>query len=484
MRYLRQSTLKVIQVGPFLDATDGVTAKTALTVTVQVSKDGAAFAARNSATAITHDADGFYRVELSATDTDTAGPLVIKSFVATAAPVWHEFAILSQSRYDLAILGSGVQPVNLVQIDGLATTGNNATLNLKQLTVINDAGTAILAMSSGGNGSGLELNGSGSGRGLRATGGTTGNGIEGAGGGLGKGLLCTGGATGHGAEFLGGSSSGSGIQARATTIGSGIYAQGTSNNSGFYGVGSGSGSGMTVESTGSGAGFRAFSSTGHGLHVSGGGASEGLFCAGGATGHGIEAIGGATSGIGLYVHSQSGGGAGLVATGNGGGAGVVATGGGSGSGLVAQAGGGNANGIRAQAAGIGNALDLHADAGYGAGIVSDNAEGVWIVGGTKGLVIETMAGDGIEVILDGSGKALSDTIVDSILTRASIAEPAAVPSYPLSLGSALGWIGALSRNKILQTSTTQSVRNDADSATIATATHTVAGGTHTRGEFS
>jgi hypothetical protein len=120
----------------------------------------------------------------------------------------------------------------------------------------------------------------------------------------------------------------------------------------------------------------------------------------------------------------------------------------------------------------------------GGGGASTTGLYVFGTGSGSGIWAEsTGSGNGIKGT-SGTGKALGDAIVDSILTRASIAEPAAVPSYPLSLGSALGWIGALSRNKILQTSTTQSVRNDADSATIATATHTVAGGTHTRGEFS
>lgn len=120
MRYLRQSTIVTLHVGPFLDATDGVTPETALSVTVQVGKNGAVFVARNSGTAITHDADGFYRVALSATDTDTSGSLIVKSVVAGAAPVWHECTVLQSARYDLAILGTGTQNVNVATIDAAA----------------------------------------------------------------------------------------------------------------------------------------------------------------------------------------------------------------------------------------------------------------------------------------------------------------------------------------------------------------------------
>jgi hypothetical protein len=113
---------------------------------------------------------------------------------------------------------------------------------------------------------------------------------------------------------------------------------------------------------------------------------------------------------------------------------------------------------------------------------------VQFVGGTTsghGLRARAQANsDGIYGLGAGTGKALGDNIVDSILTRAGIAEPVAVPSYPASLASSLGWNLALQRNKMTQSSTTQTLRNDADSATIATATHSVAAGVHTRGEFS
>lgn len=46
------------------------------------------------------------------------------------------------------------------------------------------------------------------------------------------------------------------------------------------------------------------------------------------------------------------------------------------------------------------------------------------------------------------------------------------------------WLGALSRNKMTQTSTTTTLRNDADNANISTSTVSKAGGTTTRGEWS
>lgn len=100
---LRQSTTKTIRLGPFVDATDGVTPETGLagTMTVYLSKNGGAFAARNSATAPVHDRDGYYSVELDATDTNTLGDLIIEvSAPATHAPVFKEMFVAFANLFD------------------------------------------------------------------------------------------------------------------------------------------------------------------------------------------------------------------------------------------------------------------------------------------------------------------------------------------------------------------------------------------------
>lgn len=100
---LKQSTVKTIRLGPFVDATDGVTPETGLagSMVVYLSKNGGAFAARNSATAITHDRDGFYAVELDATDTNTLGDLIVEvSAPATHAPVFKEYFVAHENVFD------------------------------------------------------------------------------------------------------------------------------------------------------------------------------------------------------------------------------------------------------------------------------------------------------------------------------------------------------------------------------------------------
>jgi hypothetical protein len=98
------------------------------------------------------------------------------------------------------------------------------------------------------------------------------------------------------------------------------------------------------------------------------------------------------------------------------------------------------------------------------------------------------------------GKVLVDNVNAAITSRATpaqvnaeivdalsvdtYAEPAAVPAATATLAAKLGWIFTLSRNKITQTVTTQLLRDDADSATIAASTVSDDSTTFTRGEWS
>lgn len=65
----------------------------------------------------------------------------------------------------------------------------------------------------------------------------------------------------------------------------------------------------------------------------------------------------------------------------------------------------------------------------------------------------------------------------------SSAEPSSVPAANATLLQKVGWLFALGRNKIMQTATTQTLRNDADSNNIGTAGHSDDGTTYTRNEW-
>ena len=103
MAELLIGTSHTIQLGPYLDSTDGVTPENALTITaasVWVSKAGGIFAAKTHSAACAADsiALGYYACELDGTDCGITGLLAVYSLYSGATPVWHHFDIVSQLR--------------------------------------------------------------------------------------------------------------------------------------------------------------------------------------------------------------------------------------------------------------------------------------------------------------------------------------------------------------------------------------------------
>lgn len=122
-RFLKQSTAFTFRAGPFLDATDGVTAETALTIAqadIQISKAGGAFAQTSASPTTTHDADGWYQCPLTATDTGTAGALTVQIAMAGALPVWEHFMVLPANVYDSLVGGTDLLDTNTAQWLGTA----------------------------------------------------------------------------------------------------------------------------------------------------------------------------------------------------------------------------------------------------------------------------------------------------------------------------------------------------------------------------
>jgi hypothetical protein len=105
----------------------------------------------------------------SAVVTDAAGD----SISADIATLQFDMSNI-QSRLPATLSASGLIKADLKSIDGELTTGNNATLNLKKLNIVNSAGTAFVTRSSGGDGDGISIEGQGAGTGIRVRGGGTG----------------------------------------------------------------------------------------------------------------------------------------------------------------------------------------------------------------------------------------------------------------------------------------------------------------------
>ncbi len=70
------------------------------------------------------------------------------------------------------------------------------------------------------------------------------------------------------------------------------------------------------------------------------------------------------------------------------------------------------------------------------------------------------------------------------LTSTTFAEPSSVPAATASLKDKIGWMAAISRNKVTQTATTQTLRNSSDTATIGTSTVADDSTTFSRGQWS
>lgn len=127
MRFLQQSTSVIVTVGPFVDATDGVTAETALTpitTEVRLYKAGATAAVDIYDATWTHIGLGMYRVTLTTAHTDTCGPLMLVAQVTGARPVVHEFHVAPATTQAMLVSGSAL-PANVTQVVG---NGTAATL--------------------------------------------------------------------------------------------------------------------------------------------------------------------------------------------------------------------------------------------------------------------------------------------------------------------------------------------------------------------
>jgi hypothetical protein len=131
--WLKQSTAVVINFGPIVDKTDGVTLKTAMVSALDhastgifLSKNGGTLAIRHATvTATTYDAHGCYKVTLDTTDTNTLGILrAIYTDAATCLAVWRDFLVVPANSYDSVVSGSDYLQVDTKQINGANVTGD------------------------------------------------------------------------------------------------------------------------------------------------------------------------------------------------------------------------------------------------------------------------------------------------------------------------------------------------------------------------
>lgn len=120
--YLKQSTPITVPVGPFVDATDGFTLETALTLLqadFRLSKNGGSFSLKTEVTTATHMENGWYALLLDATDTNTLGRLTIGIVDTGARQVWREYMVVSANIWD-SLFGADKLQVDVAEWLGAA----------------------------------------------------------------------------------------------------------------------------------------------------------------------------------------------------------------------------------------------------------------------------------------------------------------------------------------------------------------------------
>lgn len=164
---LKQSTEIKVRIGPFVDATDGLTPETGITLGTAdeaelLKANGAATVDISGATwaAIT-GSDGWYDLTLTASHTDTVGELVvIVQDDSVCLPVFCKFQVVEEAIYDAfyASGSTGLIPVNVTQISGDSTAADNLELmfdgtgytdatapaSRSQITALNDLDSAAV----------------------------------------------------------------------------------------------------------------------------------------------------------------------------------------------------------------------------------------------------------------------------------------------------------------------------------------------------
>lgn len=86
--------------------------------------------------------------------------------------------------------------------------------------------------------------------------------------------------------------------------------------------------------------------------------------------------------------------------------------------------------------------------------------------------------------LGATAKSDVNAEVLDVLTVDTFAEPGSIPAATATLKDKIGWMQAVSRNKVTQTATTQVVRNDGDSGNIASSAVSDDGTTFIRGKYA
>ena len=145
--YLKQSTAsQEVPLGYFVDAADGNTERTALTIAntdIKLWKAGATTLANKNSGGATHISNGIYYAVLDATDTNTLGPMVGFCHPTSCLAVRVEFVVLAANIYDSLIGGGDVLDVSTTQWNGTAVGSTQVRANIVQVDNAAIASTSV-----------------------------------------------------------------------------------------------------------------------------------------------------------------------------------------------------------------------------------------------------------------------------------------------------------------------------------------------------
>jgi len=338
MAQLKQSTAYT-RMFKLVSSTDHITAKTGATPTVNLSKAGGAFGAAGGA--VTEVANGWYKVALNTTDTNTLGDLAYYITASGADDTDFVDQVTGQILGDtlnanttqfagqtITCSGGVTIPAATLASTTNITTATGVTLNNGAQTITSLSITAGMTITqSGANTAGLSITGNGTGHGMIVTSGsgatgdgfravsasTNGNGITGVKTGTGNDFNCTStplvlakttnitGFNDIAATSIvsgGAITTSGGAVSTVTSITNGVTVTTNNDKTGYSLTGNQSIGSLTVSG-----GITVTQSTlnGHGISVTGNGTGHGILATSGsgATGDGLRATAASTNGSGI-----------------------------------------------------------------------------------------------------------------------------------------------------------------------------------------
>lgn len=136
MQILKQSTVATLYVGPVLDSA-GAAVTSAVVGDFRLVKNGTA--ATLSGATVTHDANGYYTIALTTTNTDTLGRLTIAVGNTSMSMATHRYTVMLASVFDMLItnglvdLADAILSRNVSNVEATAPEHCLATVVLAML---------------------------------------------------------------------------------------------------------------------------------------------------------------------------------------------------------------------------------------------------------------------------------------------------------------------------------------------------------------